>query len=376
MLEGHRFKAARAAFDEGRVWGLDSQKIVLASIVIAIGAGLWLIGGLIAPVIASVVIAYILDGIALELRSKGMPKGLVAAILTGGFIALVTAGLFMAAPLLVAQAVGFTQRVPALASDLQVLILAMSENFDGIIDEAEIRNITREINQWLVSFGQGMVMYSLQMLPSLASIAMYLLIVPLMLYFLIKDRDEILRYIVGFLPEDRPLANEVWAALSLRLGGFVRGKAYEIIIVGGASYVAFNMIGLQFAALLATISGLSALIPYFGAPAAGVIVGLVAFSQFGLEADEFYWVMIAYTIIQVIDGTVLATVLLASTVRLHPIVVMVAILIAGDLLGVWGLLFAVPLASALEVLIDVWRKRRHEEDPSIADDQHAERAGT
>lgn len=367
VIEPEKLAYARAQMGARSLFGLDGQKVVLGGIIVALTAGIWFVGGLIAPIIASIVIAYILDGITLDLRRKGLPPTLIATILTVGFVAAVGASLFMAGPLLVSQTIAFAQSLPGLAGEFQTAAINMAAQYDGFISEDDVRTLTRDMNQRVVALGQTMVVSSLSLLPTLASVSMYLLIVPLMLFFFIKDRDQILEWSVGFLPDDRRLAEEVWQALSLRFGGYLRGKAYEIIIVGGVCYVSFLFLELEFPVMLASIAGLSVLIPYFGAPLAGVPVMLVAYSQWGM-GDEFFWVLAAYTIIQILDGAVLATVLLASTVRLHPVAVMVAVLLAGQLLGFWGLLFAIPLASAVEVIMDVWRARREEKrrsDPTI-----------
>jgi putative permease len=143
------------------------------------------------------------------------------------------------------------------------------------------------------------------------------------------------------------------------MSSYIKGKFYEIIVVAIVSYLVFLALGLRFAALLAAGAGLSVLIPLFGAPLAGVPVAIVAYAQWGL-GDELAWTMIAYTVIQVLDGSVLSALLLAGAVRLHPIAVIAATLVFEELWGFWGLFFAVPLASLVQVVLDAWPRDWHQ----------------
>jgi putative permease len=129
-----------------------------------------------------------------------------------------------------------------------------------------------------------------------------------------------------------------------------------MLIVGGVCYGTFAAFELDFAALLAALAGASVLIPYFGAPLVGIPVALTAFAQWGFGPD-FIWAVGAYALIQTIDGAILGTLLLAGTVNLHPIAVMVAVLVFGDLFGFWGVFFAVPMASVVQAVLDGWRRR-------------------
>ena len=135
----------------------------------------------------------------------------------------------------------------------------------------------------------------------------------------------------------------------------MRGKFWEIVIVGVVTWVVFALLGVDFAILLAVITGFSVLIPYVGAAAVTVPVALIGFVQWGFSL-EFAWVMIAYGIIQALDGNLLAPILFSEVVNLHPIAIIVAILIFGGLWGFWGVFFAIPLATVVQAVIRAWPK--------------------
>ena len=141
------------------------------------------------------------------------------------------------------------------------------------------------------------------------------------------------------------------------MGNYVRGKVWEIFIVGAASYVTFSFMGLQYSVLLATLVGLSVIIPYIGATVVTIPVALIAYLQWGLSA-QFAWLLIAYLVIQVLDGNVLVPLLFSEAVNLHPIAIIVAVLFFGGLWGFWGVFFAIPLATLVQAVIRAWPRAR------------------
>src|SRR5665811_134673 len=134
---------------------------------------------------------------------------------------------------------------------------------------------------------------------------------------------------------------------------YVSGKAGEIVIVGAVSYITFVSMGLQYSALLATMVGFSVLIPYIGAAVITLPIAFVAFFQWGW-GWSFGQVMIAYAIIQALDGNVLVPLLFSEALNLHPVAIIVAILVFGGMWGFWGIFFAIPLATVVQAVLKAW----------------------
>ena len=135
---------------------------------------------------------------------------------------------------------------------------------------------------------------------------------------------------------------------------YVRGKAIEIVIVGMVSFIAFLILGLQYAALLAMLIGLSVLIPYIGATVVTIPVLLVGYFQWGYSS-EFLWLVVVYGIIQLLDGNVLVPLLFSEVVNLHPVAIIIAVLFFGGIWGFWGLFFAIPLATLVKAVYNAWQ---------------------
>ena len=185
------------------------------------------------------------------------------------------------------------------------------------------------------------------------TLLVYLILMPLMVFFFLKDKAVIITWVKHFLPADRRLAGQVWADVDMQIGNYVRGKFIEIVIVWIVTYVTFALMGLQFSMLLGVLVGLSVVIPYVGAVTVTFPVAVIAYFQWGFTSD-FAYIMIAYAVIQALDGNVLVPLLFSEVVNLHPIAIITAVLVFGGLWGFWGVFFAIPLATLVQAVLKAW----------------------
>jgi putative permease len=175
----------------------------------------------------------------------------------------------------------------------------------------------------------------------------------LLVFFFLKDKDRILGWFEQYLPRERNLSRRVWSEVDMQIGNYVRGKFIEILILLAVSYVIFTLMNLNYALLLAVLMGLSVIIPYVGATLVTIPVVLVAFFEWGMT-QEFWYLMLAYAIIQALDGVVLVPLLFSEVVNLHPVAIIVAILFFGGIWGFWGVFFAIPLATLVKAVLTAW----------------------
>ena len=234
----------------------------------------------------------------------------------------------------------------------QELLLRLPEQYPELISEDYIWQLISTIKEGFSELGQSVLSVSVASIPAIISLLVYLVLVPLMIFFFLKDKHIILEWLGRFLPKERQLVNEIWSEMDAQIGNYVRGKFNEIIIVGAVSYIAFVILGLNYASLLGILVGLSVLIPYVGAAVVTLPIALVGYFQWGIS-PEFAWLMIWYGVIQFLDGNVLVPILFSEAVNLHPVAIIVAILVGG-LWGFWGVFFAIPLATLVKALINIW----------------------
>ncbi|HUG99854.1 MAG TPA: AI-2E family transporter [Gammaproteobacteria bacterium] len=331
----------------------NPQIVALTLIVLLLALTVWLFGRMLAPLLASLVIAYLLDSMAQHMRARGIPHLLSVLLVFMLFIAVLWACFFWLLPLLTRQMGQLFQQIPSMVGEVQKALLLLPEKYPAYVSEQQIREVFAGFNTELVRFGQRLLSFSVASLMTLITIVIYLVLVPFLVFFLLKDKELLIRWMAGFLPKDRHLTLEVWGDVDRQIGNYVQGKLVEILVVAIVTWIAFQVLGLQYALLLAALTGVSVLIPYVGAVVVALPVALVAYFQFGLAA-AFYYVMVAYGVIQFIDGNVLVPVLFSEVVDLHPVAIIAAILFFGGLWGFWGIFFAIPLATVIQAILRAW----------------------
>ena len=185
------------------------------------------------------------------------------------------------------------------------------------------------------------------------TVLVYLVLVPILVFFFLKDSQTLTAWTVSHLPRERRLMRVVWTEMNQQIANYIRGKAVEILIVGAVTYISFAILGVNYAALLAVLVGLSVLVPYIGATVVTIPVALIGLFQWGL-GNEFMVLMIVYAVIQALDGNVLGPILFSEAVNLHPVAIIAAVLIFGGLWGFWGVFFAIPLATLFKAVLYAW----------------------
>lgn len=331
----------------------DPQVIILA-IVLLSGLAIVVYGGrLLAPLLASVVMAYLLEAGVRALERRAVARFPAVLIVFSLFLSLFIAIMLFLLPLLAAQLSHLVRELPAIISTTQALMLQLPELYPAIFSEQQIIEVLASVRANLTALGQHMILISLLSAGHLMTFLVYLVLVPLLVFFMLKDKALIIAWFLRFLPNDRRLVNAVWADVSVGIGNYVRGKIIEILIVWLASYVTFYWLGLPFTMLISLAVGLSVIVPYVGAAVVTVPVALVGYFTFGM-GPEFWYVLAAYGIIQFLDGNILAPLLFAGVVNLHPIAIITAVLVFGGIWGFWGVFFAIPLATLVAAVIKAW----------------------
>jgi putative permease len=350
----------------------DPQVVLLTALLVIITLGILFVAGMLIPVIAALVIAYLLQGLVGMLERIAVPHLLSVITVSLAFLGFVGFLGLAVIPLLVGQVRELVNQIPSMLLEAQNLLRRLPEEYPSFFTQDQIDQLFGTLRGEVFMVSQSIVSYSLASLVSVITILVYVILVPLLVFFMLKDKDRIVAWATQFLPRERQLAAEVWAEVDQQLGNYVRGKFWEILIVGGVTYVTFLLLGVEYSELLAVLTGLSVLIPYIGATVITLPVALLAWFQFGSTWD-FAYVLIAYGIIQALDGNVLVPVLFSEAVSLHPVAIIVAILFFGGLWGFWGVFFAIPLATVVQAVLRAWprdaampRRRRRRGDRTEA----------
>ena len=330
----------------------DPQAIILVSFLL-LGAILILyLGKILTPVLAGVVIAYVLEGLVKKVSLCGLPRFASFLISYALFITALALIMFGLVPLVISQLSQLISDFPRILDKVQQLILTIPERYP-MLDAREIEKMLGSFSSELVGVGQKLVSVSLSSAVDVFTVLVYLIVVPLLVFFLLKDKDAILQWFRRFVPEDRGLAYSVWKEVDTKMGNYIRGKMLEIVIVGVATFIPLKYMGMNYAATMSLLVGLSVIIPYVGAVAVTIPVAMIAWFQWG-ASSEFVYLMIAYLVVQFLDGNILVPLLFSEVVNMHPAAIIIAVLFFGGLWGVWGVFFAIPLATLIQAVIHSW----------------------
>ncbi len=287
------------------------------------------------------------------LEQRGVPRLISVITVFIAFILFVTLVMFGLIPALSRQLAQLANQLPDIVSQGQKALMQLPDRYPEYISWEHIQEVFRVIRQEMTAFGQTILSVSLSSVVGVITVLIYLVLMPLLVFFFLKDKQLINEWFTGFLPKDRAFASQVWENVDRQLSNYIRGKFWEIIIIWAVSLVAFSLFGLQYAMLLAVLVGLSVIIPYIGAAVVTLPVLLIAWFQWGWSS-EFIWLAVTYGVIQALDGNVLVPMLFSEVVNLHPVAIVVAILFFGGFWGFWGVFFAIPLATVVQAVLNAW----------------------
>ncbi|MDQ7730972.1 AI-2E family transporter [Halomonas sp. SpR8] len=339
----------------------DEEALILLVVLVAGFAAIIWFGRMLAPFFTALVIAFLLQGVVSALTRRGVPHLLAVILVFLAFVSVLLTLAFILMPLIWNQLVGLVQETPRMFASGQGWLDELQARYPNIITPDQMQSwigvASREISQ----LGQRALTLSLASLGNIMSLIIYLVLVPILVFFMLKDRDVLVGFILSLLPQKRTLLSRIWREMDDQIANYIRGKFIEIIIVGTVTFFTFAFFGLPYTALLAVLVGFSVLVPYIGAAVATLPVAAVAGFHFGLS-EEFLYVLVAYGVIQALDGNVLAPVLFSETNNIHPVSIIVAVLFFGGIWGFWGIFFAIPLATLLKALIYAWPRGRRGRD--------------
>ena len=338
----------------------SQEEVVLLTLLLLVAMiVLATLGGVLAPVLAAVVIAFLMQGMVQRLVSWKVPHWLAVTIACLVLVGTMVALMLVVMPLIWRQLVRLFAELPNMIDRGQELLLLLPEQYPRLITAQQIDEIFNTLGSELGNMTQTVLTFSLANLPILAAVLIYVVVVPILVFFFLKDSDKLLRWCASFLPQHRPMLRQIWYEMNDQVANYVRGKVIEIAIVAVVSYAAFLLLGVNYALLLAVAVGLSVLIPYIGAAVVTIPVAAIGLFQWGWSS-EFFWLMFAYGIIQLLDGNVLVPILFSEAVNLHPVAIILAVLVFGGIWGFWGVFFAIPLATLAKAIMNAWPTANHQ----------------
>ncbi|HEX9891587.1 MAG TPA: AI-2E family transporter [Actinomycetota bacterium] len=320
------------------------------------------------PLVVALILVFLLNPIVSRFERRGVGRLWGSLLTYVVFLGLVVVGLRFLIPLLVDQGQEFGERAPDLLARLR----------DGLQGAASSVGIDLGLGQGgqqqVVSFLSGLLSFT----RGLFHAALIVVLGPILAFYLLVDLPKIRRGLEAMIPDRRRMEVQgVARDLGRALGGFFRGQLLVSLVVGLASSLVLFIVGLPYWAVVGMVTGLFNLIPLIGPFIGGLVALVVAFSAdapAGLLDLAPGWPLalgsaIGLTIVQQVDNHILSPNIVARTVKLHPVTVMLALLAGGTLMGLWGMLLAVPVTASAKVLaLHAWDTRMTWPPPSAGAD--------
>jgi predicted PurR-regulated permease PerM len=316
------------------------------------------------PLLVSTVIVYLLAPVVSGFEERGLPRWLgtlLAYLISITIVALVVA---LLVPLLVEQGRSFAESLPQLVNQLSATLdrrlaplgidLVVGERLNG---DAVGGSLERALQGGALSTVAGVLGGISGFALGLLQVVLAFALAPVMSFYVLVDLPRLSDWVRSLIPPQyRDEAVDVGLKLHYVVGGFIRGQLLVALFVGIASSIGLAIIGLPFSLLIGVIAGLTNMIPLLGPFVAGALGVAVALVSNGLTQAAL--VVLVLVIVQQLDNQLISPLVMGRTVQLHPVGVLLALIVAGAVYGVFGLLIAVPAVAAGKVLVThVWDTR-------------------
>jgi putative permease len=315
-------------------------------------------GSILTPFMISIVVAYLLVGMQKKIQSYDVSANVALIITFSVFIITGAALLIWLVPLLYIQLQAFILDVPNLINNFLDFISGLPAKFPDLVSSEQISIFFQAVSEEVSAIAQNIVKSSISGIQSAITFLLYIILFPILVYFFLFDRKNIIEGFIKIIPGKREMLTNIWAEMDIQLSNYVRGKTIEIFIVGIAAAIIFASLGLKYSALLSVLVGLSVIIPYVGAFLVTIPIVVVGLLQFGL-GTEFYLLIGLYLLLQALDGNLLVPIIFSETVKLHPVVIILAVFIFGSMFGFWGVFFSIPIATFIKAVWNAWPSSRN-----------------
>lgn len=305
------------------------------------------------PIVMSIIISYLINNLVIFLSSYNIKKKILFPIIYTIFITIFLIILFVLVPIFFKQLIGLFNDLPFMLQKTKLLTSKYVEKYPFIFSTEQTNLLFSNIIAYIQSIGKTLISASILSITIIIKWTLYILLIPIFVFFLSKDHEKILFWIESLIPNKSIYLKKIWNIINLEISNYIKGKIIEIIIITIANYILFKYYRLIYSDLLAFGVGLSVIIPYIGALIISIPIILIAALQFGIS-NELIYLLTIYSILQFLDGNLLVPILFSETLNLHPIAIIIAIIIFGSILGIYGMFFAIPLAICIKTIITLY----------------------
>ncbi len=327
--------------DQAKYWGVAGLLFFVA---------LWYLGSVMLPFLVGGAVAYFLDPVADRLERAGCSRVMATSIISAFALLAVVLVVLAVIPSLVKQLSALIDSAPAIFGRLEAFLM---ERFPQLSDETStVRQTLADIGTAIQAKGGAVVQGLLTSALGLISALVFVIVVPVVAFYLLLDWDHMVARVDQMLPRDHaPVVRHLAAEIDRTLAAFVRGQLSVCLVLGAYYSIGLMAVGLQFGLVVGAVAGTITFIPYIGALFGGALAIGLALFQFWGDWVSIGAVALIFGFGQFLEGNVLTPRMVGKSVGLHPVWLMFALSVFGSIFGFVGMLVAVPVAASIGVLM-------------------------
>ncbi|MET3850572.1 AI-2E family transporter [Paenibacillus sp. OAE614] len=300
---------------------------------------------ILAPFVVAMIISYVLNPVVCMLAARKMPRGIAVLLIYAVFLTCLAVILINLIPMLIEQMEELNEHLPEMTMHAQNIMNNLDNRGFPV-------GIKEGVDQWLLQWEDRLakgISNFMDHIGSTINIVLNIFIIPFLIFYILKDFDVFERAVVSLLPRTRRKASvRLLKEIDEALGNYVRGQFLVCLIVGILAYIGYMIVGMPYALLMASIVAVFNIVPYLG-PFLGAAPAVVM-------ASTISWKMVLMVIIvnwlcQLLESNIVSPQVVGKKLHLHPMLIIFALLVGGEIAGVVGLILAVPLFAVLKVII-------------------------
>ena len=348
-------------------WFLDNKAVTVFLVALLLGLNIFILSKIsflfipvidflsvvMLPVILSGLLFYLLNPLVDLMEKYKINRVLAISIIFVIIAVLLIIGLAVAIPNLQRQVVIFAQNVPSYLEDADRVIddlvtKRLPDDFRPQLEQV-LAQFSTQATAWASNISSKAVNWVSALISGTSQVIVALIIMPFMLFYLLRDGKGLRDYITQFLPNKlREPVGKVLSEVNQQLSNYVRGQITVAVIVAIMFIIFFKIIGLRYAVALGVTAGVLNLVPYLGSFLAmlpALVLGLIAGPVMLLK------VIIVFIVEQTIEGRFVSPLILGSQLNIHPITILFVLLTSGSMFGIWGVLLGIPIYASAKVII-------------------------
>jgi len=348
-------------------WFIDNKAVTVFLVALLLGLNIFILSKIsflfipvidflsvvMLPVILSGLLFYLLNPLVDLMEKYKINRVLAISIIFVIIAVLLIIGLAVAIPNLQRQVVIFAQNVPSYLEDADKVIddlvtKRLPDDFRPQLEQV-LAQFSTQATAWASNISSKAVNWVSALISGTSQVIVALIIMPFMLFYLLRDGKGLRDYITQFLPNKlREPVGKVLSDVNQQLANYVRGQITVAVIVAIMFIIFFKIIGLRYAVALGVTAGVLNLVPYLGSFLAmipALVLGLIAGPVMLLK------VIIVFIVEQTIEGRFVSPLILGSQLNIHPITILFVLLTSGSMFGIWGVLLGIPIYASAKVVI-------------------------